>query len=797
MMHRHLVLSCVAWPSAGALLFLSGCQPTPAVVSTTTRIAVQAAEEAAGGGFGSHQAEVEARKAEKPDKDELRDTKQVLADAYAGGETPNVAKWTPLKQLTPVQSGEGVIVFEPVSRGADSSTTEFAAGCSNWLELALGGQPELGKSPLIITVQRVRTELGKKDLRLEPADAVKLAALTGATRAVVTEVSGNFAQCTLTFQLYEVPGGKPLGKPLQYQGAAEALPARLPEVVSQLAVALGMKKPQIPQASRLRPDELALLGRFMYRSPNAQELAQLETLGPRDPLAALLLVDSGQAKSHRAALKSLMTQAGQNPLVLGHIGYVGAESLVPYRAQIVAQFQQQPRNYALAHTNVWLNRVLHRPNSERAATEMAVRSAPKNPEAWLSLGWTTSSVANTVRKGRVYAAMDGGEQALIECLYAEWLQAVYRAAQLDPQFGRAWDRVAQAATFAGNEKLATQAFWEAAKYSADKEALYGWGLQMFQPKWLDDANNLNRVVDLALKEKYPSYRTTLDMALHLADAGFKPQADTLRQRVMDECSAVLKRDPQSLEARWYLGVAKWEQGQLEEASLELQALAQAHPDEAKLQKDLGELMDQRQRPASAIKYYRQFLKLRPGDPDAHYSLGWDLKHTGQLVEAEKELREALRLKPDLGGAHSGLAQIAVAQHRNEEAARRFKEAVRLNPYDSNSELGLSIVLSQLKQYDEAILHAKRVAGMRPKHAPAWGQLGYLYAVSGKPAAAVEACRVALRLDANDAISRDNLGQALYESGKKAEGLAELRRVLTMGNEVAAKDARDYLAKHPQ
>ena len=797
MWYRDPLLTRAAAVSAGVLFFLPGCQPSAVVVGSTARIAARAAEEASGGGFGSRKAEADTSRAEKPDKDDLRDVKQVLQDAYAGGETPNPAKWTPLKQLTPVPSGEGVVVFEPVSRGADAATADVAAGCANWLQLALGAQLDLGKTPLLTTIGRVRTQLGKKDLRLEPAEAAKLAALTGATRAVAGEVSGSGTQCTLTLQTYSVPDGKPVGQPIRLEGPTANLPGKLPDAAKRLAVALGVKSPQASPAPQLKAEDLALLGRLMYRSPNAQEAAQLEALGPHDSLAALLLVDSGQAKSQAAALKSLMTQAGKNPLVLGHIGYIAATALAPYRETISTEFKQHPRNYALAHTNVWLNRVLHRPNSERLAAEAVVRDAPRNPDAWLSLGWTASTVAHTVRKGRVYDAMDAGEQALIGHMYEEWLAAVYRAAQLDPEYGRAWDRVAQAATFAGEGKLAKEAFWRAAKYSPEKASLYEWGLQMFQPKWGGDPDDLRRVAELAVKEKYPTYRETLNMANELRSAEFKEQGNALSQRVIDDCAVTLKRDPENQEAHWYRGVALWEKGEVETASLELEALAKAHADDAKLQQDVGDLMDQRQRHDRAIKYFRRLIELKPDSAYGHFSLGWDLKQTGKLDEAEKQFREALRIDPDHAGAYRGLAQVAAEQHHNADAIRNYKTAIRLNEYDADSEFRLSILLSQQKQFDEALLHCKRVTGMRQDYEPAWFQLGYVYMELNKPAAAAQACGVAAQLKPEDMANRDNFGQALYLSGHKEEGLKELRQALQSGDESVKKDAQEFLAKHPQ
>jgi hypothetical protein len=50
-----------------------------------------------------------------------------------------------IASLSPLQSGPGLMVFEPVA--SSPANTDWGAGASRWLQLHVGGQGEFGKTP--------------------------------------------------------------------------------------------------------------------------------------------------------------------------------------------------------------------------------------------------------------------------------------------------------------------------------------------------------------------------------------------------------------------------------------------------------------------------------------------------------------------------------------------------------------------------------------------------------------------------------------------------------------------------
>ena len=77
------------------------------------------------------------------------------------------------KLLAPFAGGVGVVICEPVADpGTEADNANFGAGCGRWLQFAVGGQGELGKTPLWESPNRAAKELGRTDILRRHADFV-------------------------------------------------------------------------------------------------------------------------------------------------------------------------------------------------------------------------------------------------------------------------------------------------------------------------------------------------------------------------------------------------------------------------------------------------------------------------------------------------------------------------------------------------------------------------------------------------------------------------------------------------
>jgi hypothetical protein len=194
--------------------------------------------------------------------------------------------WT--DRLTQFDNGPGVLICDPAPVEADAAAADFGAGCGRWLHLLIGGQGELGKTPRWSEQEITRAALSRGDLRLTTADLRKLAQRAGIslgiTHVALGEISGSTSECSLSYQIWSVPGQKPVGAPLTLRGSAAEVVAQLPMATRGLCGALGITAPRIPEAVGESAEELQFLG-SIPRVPDLQTeeavLTQLATLAGR------------------------------------------------------------------------------------------------------------------------------------------------------------------------------------------------------------------------------------------------------------------------------------------------------------------------------------------------------------------------------------------------------------------------------------------------------------------------------------------------------------------------------------
>jgi hypothetical protein len=176
-----------------------------------------------------------------------------------------------LPEVPSPTGGPGLVVCEPVAETPNSPEAFIGTGCSMWLQLAVGGLPQLGQTPMWSSVDRARQELGRTDLRLKAAEAPRFARLIGATHVAVGEIRGTDAAITLTYRLLEQPSGKEVGEPIQVAGSQDDVVAALPGIASKLAQALGVKDPGVPGVVGGGAADLLFVGRMGWRSNRAPD----------------------------------------------------------------------------------------------------------------------------------------------------------------------------------------------------------------------------------------------------------------------------------------------------------------------------------------------------------------------------------------------------------------------------------------------------------------------------------------------------------------------------------------------
>lgn len=132
--------------------------------------------------------------------------------------------------------------------------------------------------------------------------------------------------------------------------------------------------------------------------------------------------------------------------------------------------------------------------------------------------------------------------------------------------------------------------------------------------------------------------------------------------------------------------------------------------------------------------------------------------------------------------HHDLGVDALRSGRYPEALKEFDEALKLDEIFSDAHRGRGLTLEWgFGKQEEAEREYRRAIELRPGYSEAHNDLGQLLARTGRLQEAVKEFDAALvnMLYKEPWVARCNKGQALYQLGRKAEGLAELESCVSM------------------
>ena len=782
-----------------AVLLLTGCHgEAPQVVDSVAAVL-------------PHVQVVQLRQAPAGNQTEkiIRQSGSDEAGAVAGPKSKQAAltEWTPAEKLAPAGSGPGLVVCEPISVNADASTTDFAAGCGRWLHLTVSGQPALGQTPLWSSLERAQTEMGRSDLRLTLPQAKRLASILGVTHVAVGKVTGSAAHCTLTYQLWTVPGGKAVGPRLQASGTTSQVLTQLPQLAKRLTAQIGLPNAALPATVAAKPADMALLGRLPWyagTTPTPAETKQMQTLAARLPLAGLFLVNTyGLLPDQQwdADANALLMQQPANPLLWAQIAKSAPGLVHASAARLARNRQAYPRNYLYAVTDTWTQRMFQQANLERRAAEQSVQDAPRNPDAWLTLGSTISQEGESLRLGRFASDLSAHDWAFLNTVYPQWLYCVYRSASLDPQFSLAWNRVAQAATFEGQTRLADQAFWKSIALHPNDPEYYAWGLQMYQDKWGGDPNKLNKVAQNLATMPYPTVAAGLVAVKLLKDNEQVPNQflgprQSLLTSLLERTQSAIAKNSSDAQAHYDQAVGLELAGRHAEALIEYKNVALLRPSEVDSHLNLGDAYDKSSMTKEAVAEFRQAATLAPDSALVHYDLGWDLKHQGQLPEAEAEMRKAIKLSPTYAEAHYGLGEVLMEAHREKEATPEYQQAAKLNPFFLDAYNRLCYLLDTQGHYVESLAAGRHAVEISQGNTTTMDNMADDYLRLHDWTHSIQMSEAALQADPNDALAHENLGEAYIGQGKTAAAHDEWNRVLTLDHGALGQQARTMLAKYP-
>ena len=212
-----------------------------------------------------------------------------------------------------------------------------------------------------------------------------------------------------------------------------------------------------------------------------------------------------------------------------------------------------------------------------------------------------------------------------------------------------------------------------------------------------------------------------------------------------------------------LGLTLFEDGRLDEAVDQLQQFVRKEPlllEVISARQTIGAAFLKQGKLGDAEAEFRELVRMRPADADAHGLLAEALFKQGKFEEAIGHYQQQLKAKPNLVDVLTNLGISSIAIGRVDEAIRHFRRAAELDPGNGGAERNLARALLEKRDYNEAAVHAERAIDLAADDPVAHDELGLALAGQGKLDEAIVEFRRSLQLDPNDAEVRDHLAAAL-------------------------------------
>jgi tetratricopeptide (TPR) repeat protein len=195
-------------------------------------------------------------------------------------------------------------------------------------------------------------------------------------------------------------------------------------------------------------------------------------------------------------------------------------------------------------------------------------------------------------------------------------------------------------------------------------------------------------------------------------------------------------------------------------------------------RDLGDLMQIAKKPAIAAQFYLRYLGQVPNDVDATMSLAQVCTALGQTDEAAKAMRSAVTMAPTRRDVRRAFARAGLRSSEpttSSAAVNVFNSLAGDSLWTVDDWLALAEYHRERKVLDAARQATARAAAVEPMSAQIEFELGLIEITAGNPDAAVTHMQAAVDRNPEGPNYHLNLGVALVTAGRRADGIAAMRR----------------------
>lgn len=241
----------------------------------------------------------------------------------------------------------------------------------------------------------------------------------------------------------------------------------------------------------------------------------------------------------------------------------------------------------------------------------------------------------------------------------------------------------------------------------------------------------------------------------------------------------LKREPRSGDAWHLMARATLDRGDMQIAAMRAVKAIRLNPGVPAFHNTLGEILLAQGKSGEASACYHEALRLDPQFVPALVNLGNALQSAGDLQGASISYWKAIQSRPDCAEAFTNLGNVMRAQGCHEDALACHREALRLRPESAEALINLAAGLLHQGQCQEAEQCARQAAGLNPRLAEAHSNLSVALLNQGRFDEAEAAARQALERAPRTAHLHVNLASILLKQRRFDHAEAACRHALEL------------------
>lgn len=172
---------------------------------------------------------------------------------------------------------------------------------------------------------------------------------------------------------------------------------------------------------------------------------------------------------------------------------------------------------------------------------------------------------------------------------------------------------------------------------------------------------------------------------------------------------------------------------------------------------------------------KQAILLDKLNPTAYFMRGWVLKEQGDTVRAVEDYKKAIELKSDYEQAFEELG-LLYAVKGDGLAVEYLKSTININPENLNAMYALALFYQEHDAMQQALDMYKRILDIRPDHADALNNVGYInYFEKKEYDIAIECFTSAIKSDSTFWQAYLNRADAYKAKGMMKEAEADYKR----------------------